>query len=113
MVSQHAPVLPGGPVGGLLAGQVVGARFTCLGPLAQDLLGPIYRAQRSDGTPCTLQVLQVQPDSRASIRRELERELRAAAALRHPSLGGPVEVFTDEHGVTYLIREAMPGETLE
>jgi hypothetical protein len=113
MVSQHAPVLPGGPPGGLLAGQVVGGRFTCLGPLAEDLLGPLYRAQRADGTPCTLQLLRQRFGSQGTGRRELDRELRTAAALRHPNLGGPVEVFEGEHGATYLVRDAIPGESLE
>lgn len=112
MVSQQAPALAGGPAAGL-TGQVVGSRFTCFEQIGQDLLGPIYRAQRSDGTVCTLQPLQQRYGAQGAARRELDRDLRAAAALRHPCLGGPVELFFDEQGAAYLIREALSGETLE
>lgn len=106
------PAAPGGPAEGLLVGQIVAGRYTCLGPLGQDLLGPLYRAQRTDGVPCILQLLRVPLPEGPVVRRELERDLRTAASLRHPGLGGPVELVVDE-GVGYLVREAMPGQTLE
>jgi len=83
------------------------------GAIGAGGMGEVYRAEdKKLGREVAIKVLpeELRHDDERLAR--LEREARALAALNHPAIG-TLYGLESEDGITYLVMELVPGDTLE
>ena len=92
-----------------MEGQLIASRFTCEALHSENSLGPLYKAQKEDGLPITLQAVPVQRLVPAEALPRAQKALSVAAGLHHPNLAGISELVPGEDGSFYLVRELLAG----
>ena len=96
----------------LAAGEIIGA-YRIIQPIASGTTGVVYRAEDTKlGRQVAMKVLRPDLASSQRGRVRLDREARAAAALREPSVVAIHDVCIDPNGISYLIMELVDGGTL-
>src|SRR5664279_3829268 len=80
--------------------------------LGVGAMGEVYRAQDPRlGRDVAIKILPADVSSDPGRRARFEQEARAVAALNHPNILGLYDIGSED-GVSYLVTEFVPGETL-
>src|SRR6185503_19832043 len=88
-------------------------RYELLGPLGKGGMGEVYRARDERlGREVAIKVLPPAFAKDGDRIARFEREARLLAALNHPGIAAIYEVG-EQDGRHYLVRELVPGETLD
>lgn len=82
-------------------------------PLGRGGSSIVYAAERADGRPCAVKVLDPEPEHRVTERERLFREARITKSLRHPAIVRVHEAGPLAGGKAYLAMERLDGITLE
>ena len=95
-------------------GAVLTSRYELLSELGRGGMGRVYRAHdRLLGRDVALKVLTTADDDETS-RQACLREARVAARVSHPNIATVLDVGADHDlGVTFLVMELVPGQTLK
>ncbi len=97
---------------GVDEGQVIGGRYTVLGPLGAGGMAEVFRAHDDAlGRDVALKVLHPGLAADADFAERFRREARAAAGLSHPHI---VTVYDwgEDGKARYIVMEYVPGENL-
>lgn len=87
--------------------------YRLLEPIGEGTSGVVYRAEDTRlKRPVAIKVLRNDFAESERSRARLEREARAAAGLDHENVARVYDVRIDPVGVSYLVLEFVPGQTL-
>ena len=105
---------PGTPSGEPRFGDVLAARYEIVSELGRGGMGRVFRAHDCMlGRDVALKVLTTANDDETS-RQACLREARVAARVSHPNVATVLDVGADHDlGVTFLVMELVPGQTLK
>jgi serine/threonine-protein kinase len=93
-------------------GSRIGERYVVDALLAKGGMGAVYRAADTKiGRTVAVKVLLEELAENRTILARFEREATAAAKLHHPGIVQVLD-FGSERGVSYLVMEHVPGETI-